>query len=629
MSRLSLRKAHSILRNAYSSYKSGYKRLDKNDLKSIEEKMGDLDDAIQNQDRDKSAKLAKEVRRFGKKKFTKGPIALVGELLIALVIALAVAVVVRQMWFELYQIPTGSMRPTFREKDRLVVTKTSFALNVPMMADHFHFNDANIKRGSIVIWSTENINLPNTDARYFGIIPYKNRYIKRLIAKPGDTLYFYGGKIWAVDRDGNDIPELRDAPWLDRLEHIPFSRLEEEVGQPRTSTYENHLSFKLFGEPIGRIVINIDGDRKTEIFDGKSWQKEIPPYQKTTSNKITTFGDRLGIHNFGMARLLTKDELEKGGSRAAKLSGDGALFLQIAHHHNLIHPAPALKTFYDGTIRAQLTPYQTVIPLTEQHLKKIQDNLYTARFIVKDGRATRYRAEGHRFSNDSPLFAGIPDGTYEFYYGTGYSVSGSGKLTPLSDDHPLYDTSADNIRRLYNMGIDFSNYYQPFNNIHNVYPTRYAYFRDGDLYLMGVPVLTEEDPALQTFVEKEKQRQEETERYIAFKDYGPPIKDGAVDVDFIRSFGITVPDDHYVVLGDNHAMSLDSRFFGFVPEGNLEGTPSVIMWPPGREGIPTQVSMPWITIPRIIVWSIVAIIIIGYWSWDRKRCHSRVFKKLS
>ncbi len=45
---------------------------------------------------------------------------------------------------------------------------------------------------------------------------------------------------------------------------------------------------------------------------------------------------------------------------------------------------------------------------------------------------------------------------------------------------------------------------------------------------------------------------------------------------------IQVPENHYFVLGDNSASSQDSRYWGFVPAGNLLGKAMVIYFPPKR-----------------------------------------------
>src|SRR5581483_10917405 len=132
----------------------------------------------------------------------------------SLALALFVAILIRQMWFEFYSIPTGSMRPTLKEGDYLVVSKTDYGINTPFRSGHFYLDPTLIERGSIVVWNGENMDMPDDSTMYFYVIPGKKQYIKRLIGKPGDTLYFYGGKIYGIDADGHDLKQLRDAPYL-------------------------------------------------------------------------------------------------------------------------------------------------------------------------------------------------------------------------------------------------------------------------------------------------------------------------------------------------------------------------------------------------------------------------------
>jgi len=52
---------------------------------------------------------------------------------------------------------------------------------------------------------------------------------------------------------------------------------------------------------------------------------------------------------------------------------------------------------------------------------------------------------------------------------------------------------------------------------------------------------------------------------------------------------VTVPPDHYLVLGDNRNNSFDSHAWGFVPRDNVIGRALVRYWPPNRIGeiVPT------------------------------------------
>ncbi|HEV2753415.1 MAG TPA: signal peptidase I [Solirubrobacteraceae bacterium] len=58
---------------------------------------------------------------------------------------------------------------------------------------------------------------------------------------------------------------------------------------------------------------------------------------------------------------------------------------------------------------------------------------------------------------------------------------------------------------------------------------------------------------------------------------------GAGDCEYPDS--ITIPEDHYFMLGDNRSSSKDSRFWGPVPEEWIIGEAFATYWPPQRIGL--------------------------------------------
>jgi signal peptidase I len=619
MARLySLRKSREILHWSYSQFKKKGSTLPKEKLDEMQRDLKHLELAILNKDREKASNLTYKIVAFTNTNFKKTTVQYILEVAVAVIIALTIAIVVRQMWFELYEIPTGSMRPSFKEQDHLTVSKTAFGLNIPLMTDHFLFEPHLIKRGGVVIFSGDGISLPDTNTTYFGIFPYKKRYVKRLIGKPGDTLYFYGGKIYGIDKEGEPIEELLKDPWMKKIEHIPFLSFEGE----RSFYQNNQMIFRLMNISLGKFQIGALGTIKGEIFDGKQWIKEE---LFSSDNKIHSYGSFWGIDNYAMARLLTKEELESYTPFKVKDVGEGVLYLELRHHPNLTYPAPHLTK--EG-LRAQVSTFTTVIPLKETHLQAIMKNLYTCRFVIKNGRGKRYDAESSIFREGSPKFTDIPDGTYEFYFGDAQQIGWKGMTSLLPKDHPLYNKEPSNVQKLFNLGIEMDTYFEPHSSS-QAFSHRYAYFREGDLYLMGAPILKKDDHTLIAFLENEEKKAQKTslnQPYLPFKDNGPPLKKGVQDGELIRAFGLKVPDNHYLVLGDNHAMSADSRVFGFVPENNLQGVPSLIFWPPGeRWGSPPQTSYQWLSPPRLIVWSMASTLLILWYVARKRRLNKKLF----
>jgi signal peptidase I len=626
----SLRKCRHILKSSYKWYKKKGNKLPPSQLAEFETLLQNLDIAVLDGIRTDADSWARKTEEFCHARFKKGLTSYAVEMVVAILIALVVATLVRQTWFELYEIPTGSMRPTFREQDHLTVTKTVFGINVPLQTKHFFFDPNLVQRTSVVIWSGDHVPHLDSDSSFMGIFPYTKRYIKRCMGKPGDTLYFYGGRIYGFDKDGNDLKELRNNPWTANLEYIPFTNFEGR----RTFADERKIRtipetiFHHFNRAIGKMRF-FNHNFKGEVFNGRKWVVDDPEAQRTPHMEIKTFSDFWGIRNFAMARLLDKDQLESFTPYQASEMEDGILYLELRHTPSLSYPSP----FISNRFVVALKGYSTVIPLQENHLNSLMDTLYTCRFIIKDGKGTAYRMGTEKFTNSSPLFPKTPNGTYEFYNGKGVSIGWGGITTALPSDHPLYSRNPSNIQRIFNVGIDMNTLVEPHTRNQPYFPNRYTYFRDGSLYIMGGLVIDKEDPILKDFHEREIKKEKAStthDPYVAFKDYGPPLTpDGKLDNAFIDTFGLKIPERHYLMLGDNHAMSQDSRYFGPVPQDNLQGAPSLIIWPPGeRWGTPNQKPYPLFTSPRLIVWSIVGLICLVWFIIHQYNKKKPTFKKL-
>lgn len=628
----SLRKSRHILKAGHNTFRKKGKKLTTLELATFETDLRALDTAILNEDRVRADQLAKKIESFTKSRFKKSLPTVIIELVIALSIALAVAMIVRTMWFEHYEIPTGSMRPTFKEKDHLIVSKTTFGIVFPFQTNHIYFDPNLVKRGNTLIFSGDGIDLPDTDTTYFGIFPYKKRYVKRCMGKPGDTLYFYGGRIYGLDKDGNEIKEFN---WdmLAKLDYIPFMSFEgrRETASRDPSEGIEKLIFKQMNIPVARIIFEKSGSMRGEIFDGKKWMRDNPQSYLKPHQTIESFNDFWGMSNFAMARLLTKAQVKQLTDIDTNTLENAPLYLELRHNPSLTYPQPRL--IWGGYQQATLllNPYVSVIPLQKKHLDALMNTLYTCRFVVKDGRAKRYSINSTPFTSSSPQLPGVPDGTYEFYYGKAYEIIWGGIAVELGPDHPLYKKDPEKIQRLFNLGIEMSTHFSPQSTTQTTYPSRYAYFRDQDLYVMGGIVFPKDDASLKSFISNEEELQKKATQekpYIPFIDKGSPVKEGKIDKELIKSFGLKIPEKHYLCLGDNHAMSADSRYFGFVPQNNLQGAPSFIIWPPGsRWGPPLQAPYPWFTLPNLAIWSIVAAILILWWAIVHYHKNRPIFKK--
>ncbi len=607
----SLSRCKKIFRYVHRYYLRKRKNLGPDAKEVLKTQLQELHTAIKNKQPHEADQFAHQVQQSAQKWMTRTVWDRTRDFVGAIVFALCLAVVIRQMWFEFYSIPTGSMRPTLKEGDFLVVTKEDYGLNVPLKTAHFYFDPSLVQRGSIVVFTGEHMDIADADTVYFYLFPGKKQFVKRLIGKPGDILYFYGGQIYGINSRGEELDMLRNTEWFQSLEHIPYIYLDGKVDptNPMQGIYTSVL-FSQMNIPIAKLTVGSAGLVSGEMLP----QKNRP--------LIKNYSDLWGFKNFAMARLLSRRQLEQMAPNEAKQWDPAPLYLSLDHHATL-QGAKLIRDEY-LRYRPDLSHSTSILPLTDKHIAEIANHMTTCRFLVKGGIAHRYGSDPTQNSAYLPKLPNVPDGTYEMQNGTAYEILLTGISKELKKEHPIYPKTAEQVQLLYNLGIQFSTQYSPSVATQRLHPSRYAYFRNHDLYLMGAPIIQKGDPSLTHFYQREYQKQSiatAVNPYTPFDDNGPPLTpSGDIDAAFIRQYGIQVPEKMYLVLGDNHAMSADSRDFGFVPEDNLKGSVKFLFWPPGaRWGTPPEPLAPFWVLPKEIVWGSAVLISIGCWIYLRRR----------
>lgn len=595
------KKCQQTLLSNYRRYNRKKSSLNPSEQKEIYTHLQALQLALQEKNTQEAKKQAMLVENAMNRFLPTSPFEKGRNTVLGIGVALAIAILIRLTWFELYEIPTGSMRPTLKEQDRLIVSKTSFGINIPFSTGHFYFSPDLVERNGIVTFTGEGMDIKDVDTKYFYLFPGKKQYVKRIMGKPGDTLYFYGGLIYGFDKEGHDISALLQPARLDKIEHIPFLQFEGKATAPLYPNSNNVFApivLRQMNEPIAKLSLSNLGQGMGKLLS--------TPLTPASSNPSTSYASLWGIDNFGMARLLTKEQTLQFTSENKETLEDAALYMEIKHHPSLYN----IKIRQDGRgrMRPSLETSSSILPLQEKDLQTLFSNLYTVRFIVKNGLAYSY---GHPKSVLQspflPKLEGVPDGTYEFYYGKAYKILFQGISIELEPTHPLYTFSPERVQLFYNLGMEFNTSFSPQSRHTPYFPLRYVYFRNGSFYALGAPLFSADDTALIKFVQKEKEKAEKSPLpYQPFIDRGPPLlADGSLDTAFIKEYGLNIPNKMYLGLGDNHAISADSREFGFVPESNLRGSPDFIFWPPGsRFGHPNQPPYPFFNLPRSIVWVI-------------------------
>ena len=126
-----------------------------------------------------------------------------------------------------YSVPTGSMKPTIQEGDRIIVNKIAYDVRFPF-TDVSLFSIATPKRGEIIVFESEAANL---------------RLIKRVIGLPGDLVEMK-----------NELIRINGKP-------LPYKYSQSHINQDDSAEITTSI------EKVGNIhhSINIDNFASTQL----------------------------------------------------------------------------------------------------------------------------------------------------------------------------------------------------------------------------------------------------------------------------------------------------------------------------------------------------------------------------
>lgn len=445
-------------------------------------------------------------------------------------------------------VPSGSMRFAVQENDKTVVSSADFNIRYWGFKKPVLFFPETIQKGDFIMWRDRTKNAPIALLKNFK--SSSMQLLKRCAAKPGDTLYFYGGNLYVVDKNGvldKQFLEMQDnqrivySPIFSKNPFLMFSKQIKNISDGSTEQ-----TFYLFGEKVYGIRLS------------RGWRTIIRNFYQNSAdvNDLNLYGSKYYFEG----EILSPEEAMKEG-----YEGD---------HHVMAVTVKSSIEIGSAFSNTRILNERIFIEIDSNSIERIFSCINTERFVITNGVAhiLSNADSGGKFNEkrwNTSDFQDVIDGVYEIEKGKVFKIvtfnPTFGLIPFLSFSSrkewnytSLSDKSMKNVKRLFNCGINIAS---------NTNDTRRMLcFRHGDLYLEGGKLFDKHSFEIIKF----------SKEFPEFDGKDEIYTDGVIDIDKIRQKGFVVPEDYYILLGDNYPLSSDSRICGPVHKDNVEGRASLI-----------------------------------------------------